>query len=606
MIDPHSDRIHPAPFLKVFSTYKKSFLRGDILAGLTVAIFAIPQAIAYGILADVNPIHGLYAAMVASIVAALWGSAPFVNTGPSNSASLLTAAALLAYQASEMHMPIVFLFTLMVGVIRLIMGFLKMGSLIHFVPKSAFLGFTMGVGSMIALGRLHHLLGIENADTRWFPAATWDKLTRVGDAELHTVIVSIITLIVMFGLAKFSKSFPVALLAMILGVLYGHFIPGNELMLVRDISPVPTGLPTYTSPFFSGWTGYLGELAPAAFTVAVVGLIEAISIGQSLAVRHRMSLNFNQECFGQGLGMVASSFFQGIPGSGSFGRSLLMEQCGAKTLVANLVFGLFTAVTLLVLPGLINLIPTASLAGLLLFLGIRLIDPSRVKRLWRTSTFDTIVMLATLGVTVFWKIEYGIFTGIVLAAMMHLQKSRQLHLDEILPSPDGSLDERPYSPGSRHEPSSIVALTAHGDLGYGVAHELLEQLNEVVQKQNPEIVILRMRRVFTIDFSCWNAIIDFAESFHQSGGKLLLSGIDEATAKTIHDAKATQWLPDDHLFTYTENIMESTRKALRKAEAEVKHPETILPAWRDWLENPVVISKEEIRDIQRFLSGENV
>lgn len=606
MIEPHPDRVHPAPFLKVLAGYQKGYLRGDVLAGLTVAVFAIPQAIAYGILAEVNPIHGLYAAMVASIVAALWGSAVFVNTGPTNSASLLTAAALLAYYSTDNFMQVVFLFTLMVGVIRLSMGLLRMGSLVHFVPESAFMGFTMGVGSMISLGRLHHLLGIENAQTRWFPASTFDKLSRVGEADLHTVTVSLISLAVMFGLAKYSKRFPVALLAMVLGLLYALLVPGNNVMLVRDISPVPIGLPTPVSPFFPGWTGYLDELAPAAFAVAVVGLIEAVSIGQTLAVRHRMHLNFNQEFFGQGLSMVVSSFFQGIPGSGSFGRSMLMEQSGARTLVANLIFGLATGIFLLTLPGVINLIPTASLAGLLLYIGVKLIDPVRVKRLWRTSSLDTVVMAATFGVTVFWKIEYGILTGVIIAAMMHLQKSRQLHLDEILPAPDGTLDERPYTPGSLHEPSAIVVLTTHGDLGYGVAHELLEQLNEIVQKQNPEIIVMRTRRVFSIDFSCWNAIFDFAEGFQKSGGTLLLSGIDDKTARTIHDAKASKWIPDTQLFTSSENIMESTRRALRKAEADVAHPENVHPAWRDWFKNPAVISREEIRDIQRFLAGEDV
>ncbi|MGA0334605.1 MAG: SulP family inorganic anion transporter, partial [Kiritimatiellia bacterium] len=152
MIDPPSGKIHPAPFLRVLREYKLSYLRGDLLAGMTVAVFAIPQAIACGILADVPAIHGLYGAMVAAIVAALWGSAPFVNTGPSNSASLLTAAAMISYYQSENHLQMVFLFTLMVGIIRLVMGLLHMGKLIHYVPESAFLGFTVGVGSMIALG----------------------------------------------------------------------------------------------------------------------------------------------------------------------------------------------------------------------------------------------------------------------------------------------------------------------------------------------------------------------------------------------------------------------------------------------------------------------
>jgi SulP family sulfate permease len=604
MIHPHNDRIHPAPFIRVLRDYRLGFLRGDVLAGLTVAIFAIPQAIAYGILAEVPPIHGLYTAMVASVVAALWGSAPFVNTGPTNSASLLTAAALVGFYQTDSHLQVVFLFTFMVGVIRLIMALLRMGSFIHFVPESAFLGFTMGVGSMIALSRLHHLLGIAQSTTRWFPAATVDKLSRIGDADLHAVAVGGLTLAVMFGLNRYSKSFPLALLAMALAITYGLLAPGNHLMLVRDIAPVPTGLPAMTSPFFEGWFHLIPELAPGALAVAVVGLIEAVSIGQTLAVRHRMHLNFDQEFFGQGLGMIACSFFQGIPGSGSFSRSMLIEESGGRTLVANLVFGLATALALLTLPGLINLIPAASLAALLLFIGVRLIDPVRIKRLLRTSTLDTGVMLSTLLVTVFIKIEYGIFTGIILAAMLLMHKSRSLHLWEILPGPDGSFEERPYTSGSKHDESAIVALTIHGDLSYGVSHELLEQLNEIARTQNPEIIIMRIRQTFSIDFSCWNAIFDFAQSFQLVGGRIYLTGIDERTRKTIHGARAHKWIPDPQLFVATEHLMESFRSAVRQAAADVDAPERISGVWQDWIENPEVISTKQIRDIQKFLAGD--
>lgn len=605
MIHPHSDKIHPAPFVGVLRNYKRSFWRGDAQAGLTVAIFAIPQAIAYALLAEVPPIHGLYAAMAASIVAALWGGAPFVNTGPTNSASLLTAAAMAAYAGSENHLQMVFLFTLLVGVIRLAMALLRLGGLIHFVPESAFLGFTLGVGSMIALTRLHHLLGIAQSGYAWFPAATYDKLARVGDANLHAMAISAITLGLMFGLNRFGKRFPVALLAMAAGIAYQQWMPGCDVTLVRDIAPVPTGLPAPVSPFFEGWVDRIPELAPGALAVAVVGLIEAVSIGQTLAVRHRMHLNFNQEFFGQGVGMIVSSFFQGIPGSGSFSRSTLIEECGGVTFVANVVFGLATALALLVLPGLINLIPAASLAGLLLFIGVRLIDPKRIKRLWRTSTLDVGVMAATLLVTVLLKIEYGIFTGIVLAAMLLLNKSRVLHLQEILPSPDGTFEERPYAPGTRHEPSAVVALSVEGELSYGVAHELLEQLNEVARVQDPEIILLRTRGTFSIDFSCWNAIFDFAESFQRRGGKLFLTGIDGKTLKTIHDARAHRWIPDKQLFVATENMMESFKEAFREAADQVSDSGRISGPWRDWLEDPVVINREQVRDIQKFLQGES-
>lgn len=604
MINPPSGKIHPAPFIKVLRGYKRGYLRGDILAGITVAIFAIPQVLAYGILADVPPIHGLYGAMVASVVAALWGSAVFVNTGPTNSASLLTAAVLISYVQSENHLQMVFLFTLMVGIIRLTMGLLRMGALVNFVPESAFLGFTVGVGSLIALGRIHDLMGIQQSAYRWFPAATLDKISRVGDSSIHALAVSGLTLLVIFGLNRYRRQLPVALLAIAVGIIYGVVVPDNGLIRVQDLFKVTTGLPTFVSPFFNGWTEKVAELAPGALAVAVVGLIEALSIGQTLAVRHRVQLNFSQEFFGQGLSMIVSSFFQGIPGSGSFSRSLLLEESGGITLMANLIFGLATALALMLLPGLINLIPTASLASLLLFIGIRLIDPKRIKRLWRTSPLDVGVMVATLGVTVFIKIEYGIFTGIVLAAMLLLQRSRSLHLKEILPNPDGSFEDRPYTSGSFHEKSAIVALTLHGDLSYTVAHELMEQLNEIAQVQDPEIIVLRIRQTYTIDFSSWNAILDFSQNFQQSGRKFFISGIDESTCKTIRDARAHKWLPDHQLFVATDVLMESFKTAMRQAAAEVQHPENISGGWQDWLENPMVISGKQLRDIQKFLNGE--
>lgn len=604
MINPPNSKIHPAPFIRVLRGYKIGYLRGDLMAGITVAIFAIPQAIACGILADVPAIHGLYGAMVASIIAALWGSAPFVNTGPSNSASLLTAAAMISYFQSENHLQMVFLFTLMVGIIRLVMGLLRMGTLIHFVPESAFLGFTIGVGSMIALGRLQDLLGISNSTYTWFPMATVDYVSRITESNPHALTVSGLTLLIMFGLNKFAKKLPIALLAIVVGILYGHFFPAKDLMLVQDLYRVSTGLPSFASPFFDGWLLTLPELAPAALAVAVVGLIEAVSIGQTLAVRHRMQINFNQEFFGQGLSMIASAFFQGIPGSGSFSRSLLLEASGARSIMANVVFGLGTALTLLTLPGLINLIPMASLAALLLFIGIRLIDPKRIKRLWRTSRMDVGVMLGTLFVTVFIKIEYGIFTGILLAALLLLQRSRTLHVHEILPRPDGSFEERPYTQGSLHQQSAMVCLSVHGDLSYTVAHELLEQLNEINQIQDPEAIVLRIRQTYAIDFSCWNAIFDFAESFRKEGRLVYLTGIDEKTRKTIHDARAHNWLPDEQLFTGSATLMESFQQAVRQAALQVKHPEKIAGVWQDWLENPVVISQEQLRDIERLLNGE--
>ena len=602
MIHPFQDHVHPAPFWSVLRTYRVGLLRVDLQAGFTVAIFAIPQVMAYALLAEVNPIHGLYAAMVVSIVAALWGSSPHVNSGPTNSASLLTAAALSVYMGNGNYMQIVFLFTLMVGIIRMMMGLVRMGSLVHFVPESAFLGFTVGVGSMIALGRLHHLLGIEKSTASWFPAQVADKLSRMGDLNPHALVISCISLSLIIGLQRYTRKLPVALIVIVLGILYALWIPGNEVLRVGDQSSVPSGLPSFAMPTFS--FELLKNLWSPALAVALIGLMEAVSIGQALAIKHKQHLNFNQEFFGQGLGMIVSSFFQGIPGSGSFGRSALMEQSGAQTRFANVFCGIFTGLSLLFLPRLLNLIPMASLAALLLYIGIRLIDPKRIKRVWRTSRGDVIVMLSTAIVTVFVKIEYGIFTGIILGAMLFLNRSRNLRIFEVLPSPNGSFVERPYVPGSGHQRSAVVAVSVHGELFYGVAHELMEQLNEIANVQAPEVIVLRTRRAFSIDYSCWNAILDFAEAFQARGGKVFLTGIDAHTKQTIHDAHAHKWLPDEQLFTSSGTMMESFATAMKQAASEIDDPLTISGVWRDWLENPVVVTEEQVREIQKFLNGD--
>jgi sulfate permease, SulP family len=460
------------------------------------------------------------------------------------------------------------------------------------------------VGSMIALGRLHHLFGIPRGEATWFPLEVADKFSRIGDANPHALAIGLITLLVVFGLNRHAKKYPVALLAIALGMLYADFFPGATVMRVGDIQAVPSGLPAFVSPFFPGWPSVLRELFAPAMAVAVVGLIEAVSIGQTLAVKHRLHLNFNQEFFGQGLGVAVSAFFQGMPGSGSFSRSALIEQCGGKTRFANVWFGLVTAMVLLFLPGLLERIPTASLAALLLYIGVRLIDPVRVKRLFRTSRMDVLVMVSTLLITVLVRIEYGIFTGMILGALLILHRMRELHIHEVLPCPDGSFEEVPYTPGSRHEPSAIVGLSVHGNLFYSVAHELLEQLNEIATHQDPLIVVLRTRRAFSIDFSCWNAIFDFAAGLQKRGGKLYLAGIDIHTKKTIHDARAHKWLSDEQLFTGTDTLMESFSNAMRAAAERIPDPKSISGAWRDWLENPVVVTEEQVREIQRFLRGE--
>jgi len=576
-----------SPFVSAMKHYNAAKGRADLMAGVTVAVFAIPQAMAYAMLAGFPPVYGLYSAIVLSILAALWGSSELVNTGPTNSAALLTAAAMTPFFAQDNLMEVLFLFTLLVGVIRLLLGLFKFGQLIDYVPESAFLGFTVGAGLLIALGQLHHLFGVEGSNAAWFPRRMWDILQHASALNPYTLAIGLGTLAGMLALNRFAKRIPVALIIITLGTGLVYLLGDRaSIRTVADIAPIPRALPAFQLPLLD-WNVAV-ELLPAAFAVAIIGLIEAVSIGQVLALKHGRHLNFNQEFFGQGLSHIIGSFFQCLPGSGSFSRSALMDQCGAVTRIANILFTLATALALLALPFLLNLIPICSLAGLLLFIGYKLIDTAKIKRVWRTSKEDAFVMIITLLVTVFLKIEYGIYVGVILSALLFIHRAKPLKVAELLPEPGDRFREVPYDDNTEHEPSDIIAVGLCGDLFYGQSMELRDLLNEIIEKQHPRVLILRARRAYSIDFSCWSALFDVAEIFEKKGGKLYLCGVRPDYHKILGATGKQHAINPTQVYASESALFSGLRRAVDASREHLPEAPLVSEPWKNHL--------NEIRD----------
>lgn len=579
--------LHPAPFLETLKTYSPKAFRCDLQSGLTVAIFAVPQAMAYAMLAGVPPVYGLYSAMLMSIVAALWGSSEFVNTGPTNSAALLTATALLPFAGHSDLMRILFLLTLMIGILRLLFGLLKFGFLLDFVSESAFIGFTVGAGILIALGQLHHLLGVEGSSLPWFPARIVDILSRAGDANIYPLLIGLGTLAVMVGFNRWAKKVPVAFFAILAATGAAYVLEPNvpHIRIVRDIAPVPVGLPGPQLPLPD--LAMAMELLPAAVAIAVIGLVEAVSIAQTLALKHDQRMDFNQEFAGQGLSHIIGAFFQNIPGSGSFSRSVLVEQAGAWTRMSNVFFGLATALALLTIPRLLDLIPIAALSGLLLFIGAKLVDVRSIRRMLRTSRADSTVMFITLFVTVFVKIEYGIFAGIMFSAILYLNRSRNLRIHALSPNEDGSLKEQSIleETEDRNE-STFLVLSFGGDLFYGVAHSLRHCLNEIRQRRRPRVLILRMRRAYAIDYSCWSVLFDFAQAFTEQGGVLYLCGVRPDADEIIQSADMETAIPARRIFSAEATPFRGFEKCIESALLELDPKERDGQLWTRFLRNP--------------------
>jgi sulfate permease, SulP family len=551
------------PLTRFLHTYSCSALRGDVQSGVTVAIFAVPQCMAYAMLAGVPPVHGLYAALVAALIAGWLGASPFLNSGPTNSAALLTAAAIAPLLLiHDEALPIVLTLTLMVGILRLALGLCRVDKMLAFVPESAFLGFMIGAGLLIVLGQLHHLLGVQAPTALWVPAKIVQTFGQLPDARLFAVLIGLGTFLIMALLERKAKAWPVALLAIVAATLVASLLnDAQAVRLVGDIAPIPSGLPGFSVPALE--PTWIQALFPAALAIAVVGLIEAASVGQLLALRHRQPFNARREFVGQGIAQIVTAFLQGIPSSVSYTRTLLTEISGAVTRFTNVVSALVMAGALFLAPHWLEQIPISALAGLLMYIGIRMIDLPRIRRVMATAPSDATILLITLIVTVGVKIEYGLFVGIVAAALTHLQRTRDLHLVEYVPDTEGRWQEIPYERGNIHRKSAVVAIGVAGDLFYGVAAALRQELSTIIEEQHPRHLILRVRRAYSIDYSCWSVLFDIAEVFDRQGGRLYLCGIRPDFHQIIQQAGMTHVLKDEQIFPATATPFEAFEECMK-------------------------------------------
>ncbi len=599
MITPPRDPVSLNPLPRLSAAVRSGNWRGDAMAGLTVAVFAVPQGMAYAALAGLPPVTGLYAAIVMSIVAALWGSSPFVNTGPTNTAALLTAAALAPVIATGIAAPAAAFFALgfLAGIFRAIMGVLRLGWLIKFVPEPAFVGFVSAAELLIAFGQLDQLLGVRASTATLAPLRILDAVSRVAHSDWRAPALGFGVCLLMVISSRFSRKIPFALIAIALTTLLAPLLESafpatRHILLVRDIAPIVSGFPApqFYFPSFEVWWA----LTPGALAVAVIGLIEAISIGRNLALKHNEELNFNQEFFGQGLAQAVNALFGGVPGSSSFSRTSLLESCGAKTALGNIFFGIFTAVALLLFPHWLERVPLAALAGLLLYTGLKMFDYPAIARVWRTSRSDFGVLALTFCVTFAGKVEWGFFVGIIAAMAIFLSRARDLQLLELVPhtgsAHDGStpdisgtrFQEITYSPHSSHKPSDVVALALHGDLFFGLAHELRAQLAEIVRVQQPKFLVLRTRRAHSIDYSCWKALFDFAELFRENGGTLILTGVREDLRAVIDDAGMKEILPPENIIAPADSAGAAFESGLEKVALRLDKNAKLSAAWRDY------------------------
>lgn len=507
----------------ILRAYRKADLRPDLIAGLTVAVVLLPQAIAYAMIAELPPQMGLYSAILGGIIGALWGSSSHLQTGPTNATSLLVLATLLAVAqpGTPDFLAAAAVLTLMVGVLKLAMGLLRMGVLVNFVADSVVLGFIGGAGVLITVNQLRHLLRLEIPSSPSIIVTLGELWANLGDTHLISLAVGLGTVVMVALLRRLRPTWPAALLAMstaaaVTGLLH------LDVKGVQVLGALPRTLPPLSHLPMPG-LALLGQLSAGALAVAAISLVEAVSSARNLVARSGESLDSNQEFVGQGLASVVCGIFSGYVVSGSVTRSAINYTSGGRTPLASVFSGLWVMAAMFALAPLAVYLPRASLAGVLLVTAWGMADRTEMRKIVRSSFGDSSILVATFLATLLLPLEFAVLAGMLVSFARFLIKTSTPGVYPVVPDENFrhfvNVGTSPVCP-------QLGVMNIEGSLYFGAVNHVEEAIRHNME-ENPrqKFLLLRMYMVDHCDVSGIHMLESVVRRYRKLGGDVFMDGV---------------------------------------------------------------------------------
>mgnify|MGYP006289253225 CR=1 FL=1 len=536
--------LHP---LDLFQHVTPTSLKADAIAGLTVAVIAIPQAMAYALIAELPPETGLYAAIVGAVIGALWGSSHHLQTGPTNTTSLLVLSVLLAVTSPDDpgYLLIAGIMAITVGIIQILLALARLGVLVNFISDAVIVGFTGGAGILIAINQIRNLLKLDIPSMPHLWETIPEILTHLGSAHIASLLIGAGTIVLILILRKINPNLPAPLLGMVgTGLVVGLFRLDQQGVAV--VGELPRGLPPLVVPEFN--TALMDNILTGALAVAAIGLVESISIARSIAGQTNQRLDSNQEFFGQGLANVASGFFGGYPIAGSFTRSAVNHAAGAETALASL----FVLIAILALGPLAAYVPQPALAGVIMVTAYGLIERDEMRRIWRSNHGDRTIMTVTFLATLALPLEYAVLAGIGLSLIYYLLKTSKPTVRVVLPSDDF----RYFTPRPDHPScTQLGVIEILGDLYFGAVSHIEEKIQENLEA-NPSqrYLLLRMYPVENCDISGIHALESIVRLYRERGGDVYFVHVQEQVESLMQSTHFYEYVGADHFLDPDEAV----------------------------------------------------
>jgi SulP family sulfate permease len=528
------------PFLKWRGLLGREVVKADLLAGLIGAIIVLPQGVAFATLAGMPPQYGLYAAMVPAVIAALWGSSFHLVSGPTTAISLVVFATIspMAEPGSERYIELVLTLTFLVGVMQVALGLARLGTLVNFISHTVVIGFTAGAALLIAASQVKNFFGIAIPHGAMFFDVLQHLFRQGRDINPYVLAVALATLLSGLAVRLWKPRFPYMIVAMTVGgvtALALNHVFGSGVTGIKTVGALPRALPPLSVPDLS--FGTIEELLNVSVAVTGLALIEAVSIARSIALKSGQRLHGNQEFIGQGLSNLFGAFFSAYPASGSFNRSGLNYEAGARTPLAAASSAGFLILVLLAIAPLVAYLPIAAMAAILFLVAYGLFDVKHIRAIVRTSRRETVVMLVTFLATLVMHLETAILVGMLISLMLYLQRTSQPAVRILVPdaqSPQRKFHERR---AEQLECPQVKIVRIEGSLYFGAVGHISEILYGFsVKHPQQRHLLLMSKSINFVDLAGAELLAEEARRRRQSGGRLWFYSVREAAAKTLQGA----------------------------------------------------------------------
>jgi SulP family sulfate permease len=536
--------------------------RGDLFGGVAAGVVALPLALAFGVASGLGPVAGLYGAIATGIVAAVFGGTPVQITGPTGPMTLVVAGVVATNMlpSGEVNLPVLVGIIVLAGLVQVALGFLRIGGYIRYVPYPVISGFMSGVGVIIILQQIFPMLGAEPPSSN--PLSILRQLHLLsGHIKWSAVALSALTIATVFILPRFTKAVPSSLVALVV-------LTALAVLLKLDVSvigEIPSGLPSLVMPSFDFQR--LPALLVAAIELAFLGAIDSLLTSLVADNLTRTQHDSNRELVGQGLGNIAAGLIGGIPGAGATMRTVINVKAGGRSRLSGVIHGLFLAAVLLGLSGLVQHVPRAVLAGLLVAVGIGIIDYRGFRHILKVPRSDAFLMFFVLVLTVATDLITAVAAGLIIASFVFMKKISDIAGRETKLTPVGDelwADELSIPDAIRNK---LFIKHIDGPLFFGFASQFLDIARQAIAQSR--LLVLRMDRISYMDQTGVYALEDALMRLIAAGVRVLVVGISVAHVDLLEKLQVIPAVvPESDVFSDFDALKKALPGIIREMQAQ--------------------------------------